>query len=621
MSFPAVGEAATQLSWLCPCASSLLALACKPAAAAWSAVCDDPGAVLLIVRQTARTLRSAAVSFFPALLRDPAILQGAIRILHESGGEWQSERANKAIVTLPLSHSPTRAPMHVPNGFVDWSRPDSRPVYQACLTYARTAERLAEITQRCDPHNAWVAGLLAPLGWLAVCAVDSTHATACLADPAFPHDPVSIQQRRWGYDHAAIARRLARRWRLPDWLAVLVGHLGLPGEIALSMGADPDLFHVVQLAIGLVQQRNLGLHLTVGTDLAASATFLGLAPAELSARVQEREWETGKRAATETRWTSPHDTPLLHEVLSLAAENLRLHDSPTIEQLERERDRLHHALEQQRHGEAERLQALKLNALAEFAAGAAHEINNPLAVISGQAQYLLGREAEPDRQRALQKINGQAHRIHQLLNELMQFARPPRPRKQPVDLRGLLREVALSFSDFAAQRHVELLCPDPDPALTLHADPRLLHTALECLLRNAIEAAPPGGWAGVRLALAAADALEFIVEDNGTGPAPSQRDHLFDPFYSGRLAGRGRGFGLPTAWRLAREHGGDVRFDRPVDGPTRFILSLPRDGSHGEQSAETGDGQKGHEFSDPCHLPSLVRADIPKGPDSRRQAV
>ena len=64
---------------------------------------------------------------------------------------------------------------------------------------------------------------------------------------------------------------------------------------------------------------------------------------------------------------------------------------------------------------------LKLEALAEFAAGAAHEINNPLAVISGQAQYLLGHEAETVRQQSLQKIISQVQRIHLVLTELMQL--------------------------------------------------------------------------------------------------------------------------------------------------------------------------------------------------------
>ena len=83
-----------------------------------------------------------------------------------------------------------------------------------------------------------------------------------------------------------------------------------------------------------------------------------------------------------------------------------------------------------------------------------------------------------------------------------------------------------------------------------------------------------------------------MVEDSGTGPAPSQREHLFDPFYSGRLAGRGRGLGLPTAWRLAREHGGDVRYESVSGGPTRFVLSLPLPGS--ESGPDNTDHQEGN---------------------------
>jgi signal transduction histidine kinase len=103
----------------------------------------------------------------------------------------------------------------------------------------------------------------------------------------------------------------------------------------------------------------------------------------------------------------------------------------------------------------------------------------------------------------------------------------------------------------------------------------MIRTALTNIIRNAIEAAPSDGW--VRVSVEPADASwNIIVEDSGPGPEPAQCEHLFDPFYSGRIAGRGRGLGLSTAWRLAKENGGDVRFD-PVEGrPTRFILRLPK---------------------------------------------
>src|SRR5262249_44799248 len=107
------------------------------------------------------------------------------------------------------------------------------------------------------------------------------------------------------------------------------------------------------------------------------------------------------------------------------------------------------------------------------------------------------------------------------------------------------------------------------------ADLQHLRTILGSLIRNAIDAAPQEGWVSVRAEKSDGDCLQVVVEDNGPGPAPEIREHLFDPFYSGRSAGRGRGLGLSTAWRLAQHNGGDVSFDTSA-GVTRFILSLPR---------------------------------------------
>src|SRR5262249_15225166 len=147
--------------------------------------------------------------------------------------------------------------------------------------------------------------------------------------------------------------------------------------------------------------------------------------------------------------------------------------------------------------QAENLRSQKLAALAEFAAGAGHEINNPLAVISGQAQYLLGHEADPGRQRALQTIVNQSRRIHQLLLDLMFFARPPRPNTQPVDLPGLVRETVQSLSSLAQERHVRLVYPENGSLIPVQADPGQVRLALASLLKNAIEAAPAEGWAAI----------------------------------------------------------------------------------------------------------------------------
>jgi signal transduction histidine kinase len=552
----ASGEAATHLAWISPSAASLVALARSTTAALWQEIRADPGAVLLILRRAAGAKALPSLSFFPALVHDPSILQDALRLLNHAGP-----------------------------AFVDWNRPAVQPLYQASLTFARVAERLAQCTGRADPDNAWVGGLLAPLGWLALAVIDAESAATCLADSSMAHDPIETQIDQWGIDQAGIARRLCRRWDLPRWLVMIAGHLNLHWEAALGLGADPDLFRIVQLAVSLAGRQGVSLHLIVGGEAGQLAGMLGIPESELASFEQEiQHWKTEPPTRALLPWVGgrkreealPVDLTLLRELLALAVENRNMGHAPIVQGLEKEVDELHRAFLAQTTSEHDRLHALKLSALAEFAAGAGHEINNPLAVISGQAQYLLNHESDPAKQRALQAIVGQTQRIHQALNDMMQFARPTSPQKQALNVLDLVEEVKGSLQELAAQRRVQVTADPVASSLYIHADGKQIRTVLTCLLRNAIEAAPPDGWAGVHLDTSTPDCLEFVIEDNGPGPPRSQREHLFDPFFSGRQAGRGRGLGLSIAWSLARQNGGEVRFKELPGGPTRFILSLPR---------------------------------------------
>ena len=148
-------------------------------------------------------------------------------------------------------------------------------------------------------------------------------------------------------------------------------------------------------------------------------------------------------------------------------------------------------------------------------------------------------------------------------------------------MNGLVRAVVESLQEPAHEREVKLVCPEPPAGLEIHADGGQIRLALAGLLRNAVEAASAEaasaeGWAGIRILVTDDESLEFIVEDNGPGPTATIQEHMFDPFYSGRTAGRGRGLGLATAWRLARQNGGDVEYAGHDAGITRFVLRLPQ---------------------------------------------
>jgi signal transduction histidine kinase len=219
--------------------------------------------------------------------------------------------------------------------------------------------------------------------------------------------------------------------------------------------------------------------------------------------------------------------------------------------------------------------------MAEFAAGASHEINNPLAVISGHAQMLLAAESDPERRRQLETIIRQTRRVHELLKGTLQFAKPPRPRLEWLAFSTLIESVREELAAEAALKSVDLQVVGPLPSgLGGRADRGQVRQALIHLVRNAIDAVPTGGWVGISLECRG-QTVALCVDDNGPGPDPADVEHLFDPFYSGRSAGRGRGLGLSIAWRLARINGAAVRYGPDVGPATRFELVIRAVGESG----------------------------------------
>ncbi len=221
------------------------------------------------------------------------------------------------------------------------------------------------------------------------------------------------------------------------------------------------------------------------------------------------------------------------------------------------------------------LETEKLQSLAEFAAGAGHEINNPLAIIAGRAQLLLAGEADPERRRDLALINAQVRRAHEMIADLWLFARPPRPELQTTDLVALADRVIGELSPQAAERGVSL-CRTGEPGpLVAEVDPVQVGVAIAALCKNSLEAIGRDGQIEIGLAAGATD-VEIHVRDTGPGIAPDERLHIFDPFYSARQAGRGIGMGLSKCWRIVTGHGGRIAVRSEPGQGAEFVIILPR---------------------------------------------
>jgi signal transduction histidine kinase len=212
--------------------------------------------------------------------------------------------------------------------------------------------------------------------------------------------------------------------------------------------------------------------------------------------------------------------------------------------------------------------ASRMEALAEFAAGAGHEINNPLATIIGRAQQLLKDEPNPQRRQMLLSIGAQAYRVRDMIGDTMLFGRPPAPELQRVSLAEVAAKVVSQFGEQLAQSNCKVVITVP-PTLVLNADPVQLAVALSELLRNSRHALQPSGGEIELTATETSDGfVQLEITDRGAGFSELERIHAFDPFFSGRQAGRGLGFGLSKCWQILRQHGGRIEIESATGGPT-----------------------------------------------------
>jgi len=215
----------------------------------------------------------------------------------------------------------------------------------------------------------------------------------------------------------------------------------------------------------------------------------------------------------------------------------------------------------------------RLEAMAEFAAGAGHEINNPLATIIGRAQLLLKDEQDPQRRQMLMSIGAQAYRIRDMIGDAMLFGRPPLPELHRIDLTQLINQtIDRLATDFSNDRCTTRLIGS-DSAI-VNGDGAQLSIVVSELLKNSRQALQPGG-GEIELAISTTtDFAAFEITDHGKGFTEVERRHAFDPFYSGRQAGRGLGFGLSKCWRIVQQHQGQISIRSLPAGPTTVRVEL-----------------------------------------------
>lgn len=220
------------------------------------------------------------------------------------------------------------------------------------------------------------------------------------------------------------------------------------------------------------------------------------------------------------------------------------------------------------------LRAEELAEVGQIAAGMAHELRNPLTAIKMLVQ--TNREEAEARGlpfEDLHVIEQEILRMEGRLNVFIDFAKPPKPERQRLDLAAVVDQTLALIGGRARKQRVQLKFTPPLVPVAIEADGEQVRQLLVNLALNALDVMPRGGILEIELTPRGETFVELTVLDTGPGIAPRHLNRLYEPFFTSKETGLG--LGLAVSQRIARDHGGSLRALNRTQGGACFVLRLP----------------------------------------------
>ena len=225
------------------------------------------------------------------------------------------------------------------------------------------------------------------------------------------------------------------------------------------------------------------------------------------------------------------------------------------------------------------VRASRLAVVGQLAAGLAHEIGNPLAVLAGFVEILRSTNTTPaEMEAALQRMAQELDRMHHTVRQLLDFSRPPQESVQLADIAVVLEHVGALLTPQEKLRGVTLSLPQiPNGTVHVAVEGSALTQVLLNLLLNAADAVKNRGHIRVSFHARENQRVELQLEDSGPGIPEDARQRIFEPFYTTKAPGRGTGLGLAVCERIIDHAGGDIVVGQSAAlGGASFVVRLPR---------------------------------------------
>ncbi len=237
--------------------------------------------------------------------------------------------------------------------------------------------------------------------------------------------------------------------------------------------------------------------------------------------------------------------------------------------------------------------ANRLASIGRLAAGVAHEINNPLAIINEKAGLMKDilniSGATPHKDKFLgliAAISDSVNRCRTITHRLLGFARQMDINMEMIDINSLIKDVLQFLEKEITYRDIKLELILNDEAPLIESDRGQLQQVFLNIINNAIDAVQDEGIISIKVDFSGGDSISISIQDNGHGIQEDKLKQIFEPFYTTKEKGKGTGLGLSITYGIVQKLGGDIRVESKVGIGTKFTVELPLKNKNSREDAK-----------------------------------